>query len=242
MVFLSQITAVILAGGLGTRLRDTLPGVPKALADVNGQPFIRILLNRLARFGIGRVVICTGFLGHMIQECLGERAGGMQLLYSQESELLGTAGALRNARDLLPPNAPVLVMNGDSYCHADLEAFYAWFMEKKAPAAVLLARVADTRRYGSVEMDEHGKVLLFSEKQAMGGSGMMNAGAYFMTTDIIEQIPPKRPCSLEKDVFPLLVSKGGLAGYLTPGAFLDIGTKESYQRAPEFFAALEGQL
>ncbi len=237
---LSDITAVILAGGAGTRLQKVLPDVPKALADVNGKPFISFLLDRLERFGVRRVIFCTGYLGHLIQDALGKQSGKIQLAYSPEQSPLDTAGALANACHLLPAG-PSLVINGDSYCHTDLNQFYTWFKEKTADAAVLLTRVADTRRFGGVEIDPSGHVVSFNEKPEKNGPGLANAGIYLIDRAIIEAFPENTPCSLEKDIFPKLTG-GKLMGFSTQDAFIDIGTPESYKEAADFFTALEGQI
>ena len=237
---LSDITAVILAGGAGTRLRGTLPGIPKVLADINGRPFISILLDRLEQFGIRRVILCTGSLGHLIKDALGDRYGNVRLEYSHESTPLDTAGALANARHLLP-EGPALVINGDSYCHTDLNQFYAWFKEKAADAAILLTHVADTRRYGKVELDVAGYVVSFNEKTDKSGPGLINAGIYLIDRAIIEALPENTPCSLEKGIFPGLAG-GKLMGFSTQDDFIDIGTPESYQKAADFFTTLKGLL
>lgn len=240
MPSLSHITAVILAGGQGSRLRNSLPpGTPKALADINGQPFLHILLDRLGSFGIGRVVLCTGYLGEVIQATLGNRHGAIRLDYSREEAPLGTAGALANARPLLP-SGPVLVMNGDSYCLADLEKFYNRFCGTTAEAAILLTRVADPGRYGRVEIDAAEHIVAFHEKRPDSGPGMINAGIYLFAESRLQALPEKRPASLEEDIFPALAGAAGpLLGYPTRAPFLDIGTPENYQQAPAFFAGLD---
>jgi D-glycero-alpha-D-manno-heptose 1-phosphate guanylyltransferase len=236
---LSTISAVILAGGQGTRLADTLPDIPKALAEINGRPFVRILLDRLEYFGIRHALLCTGHLGRLIRETLGDRHGALRLVYSQEETPLGTAGALSHARGLLLSD-PVLVLNGDSYCHSDLKKFFAWFQDNPADAAIVLTRVEDARRYGRVEIDASGTIMAFNEKTADEGPGLINAGIYLIRHKILETIPRQAACSMEKDIFPALAGDR-LAGFTTHDAFIDIGTGDSYRRAPTFFASLEGR-
>ena len=236
---LSRTTAVVLAGGRGTRLADTLPDIPKALAEVSGRPFVRILLDRLEHFGIRRVVMCTGYLGRLVREALGDRHGALRLAYSQEESPLGTAGALGHARDLLQSD-PVLVLNGDSYCHTDLERFFTWFQGHSADAGLVLTRVADTGRYGRVKADSAGVIMSFSEKTADSRPGLINAGIYLIRQRLVETIPRETACSLETDIFPALAGSR-LAGWATHDAFIDIGTRESFLKAPAFFANLGGQ-
>ena len=118
---ISNIEAAILAGGLGTRLRSVVPDRPKVLAEIGGRPFIEILLDQVAAAGIRTAVLCTGYLGDQIEARLGTRRGPLALRYSREVEPLGTGGALRLALPMLASDT-VLVLNGDSYCDADLRA------------------------------------------------------------------------------------------------------------------------
>ena len=133
---LANTTAVILAGGLGTRLRDAVANRPKVLAKVGPRPFLSYLLNQLAAAGIRHVVLCTGYMGQMVREAFGSKYRTMTLEYSLEPAPIGTAGALRLALPLLRSD-PVLVMNGDSYCEADLGAFATWLQGRPISACTV---------------------------------------------------------------------------------------------------------
>lgn len=229
-----NITAAILAGGLGTRLRAVVTDRPKALAEVHGRPFLSFLLDQLAAARIRDVVLCIGYRGEQVRAAFGDAYGGLRLRYSQERELLGTAGALRLALPLLQSD-PVLVMNGDSFCETDLRAFARWHWERGAEATLLLVRVPDAGRYGRVEVDAAGRVLRFEEKGSTGDPGWVNAGVYLLSRRLLGTIPAGRPVSLEHQVFPAWIGRG-LYGYRTAGRFLDIGTPEAYAMAEAFFA------
>ena len=231
---LRDVTAVILAGGLGTRLRPVVADRPKVLAEVHGRPFLAFLLDQLAAAGIRDVVLCIGYRGEQVRAAFGEAYGALRLRYSQESRLLGTAGALRLALPLLHSD-PVLVMNGDSFCEADLASFTRWHRRRGAAATLLLARVPDTGRYGRVELDAEGRVLRFEEKGSPGGPGWVNAGVYLLSRRLLSTIPAGRPVSLEREVFPAWIGRG-LYGHRSTGRFLDIGTPEAYATAEAFFA------
>ena len=227
----------MLVGGLGTRLRKSVPDRPKALADVAGRPFLSYALDRLAEAGITRVVLCTGYRGEQIQQTFGATYATMRLRYSRESTPLGTAGALRHALPLLDAEV-VLAMNGDALWKLDLEAFWQWHVRRGASASIVLARAADTSRYGRVQVYRLGRVQAFEEKSALrvgttGGLGWINAGAYLLHRQVIERIPDGRPVSIEREIFPTLVGRG-LYGYRSRGRFLDIGTPESYRMAERF--------
>lgn len=232
-----NITAAILAGGLGTRLRQVVADRPKVLAEIQGRPFLTFLLDQIELAGIKDVILCTGYLGEQVQAALGNSYRSLHLIYSQETVPLGTAGALRLALPLFKSD-PALVLNGDSFCHADLGDFCNWHASPKALARLLLVRVPDTGRYGRVEIAPDGRILKFEEKGTTGGSGWISAGIYLITHHLLQTIPANQNVSIERDVFPACIGHG-LYGYLCDGApFLDIGTPESYRVAEQFFKSL----
>jgi NDP-sugar pyrophosphorylase family protein len=231
---LTNVTAAILGGGLGTRLRSVVADRPKVIAPVANKPFLAYLLEQLARAGVKTVVICTGYLGEKIKTTFGDSYGSLDLIYSQEPSQLGTAGALRLALPLLESDS-VLVLNGDSYCDANLKDFWSWHSAKGAEASLLLTKVSDTKRYGRVQVDEEGQLLSFAEKIESNGPGWINAGVYLFKRHLLLTIPENRPVSLERELFPKWLGTK-FYGYCTPSArFLDIGTPESYSAAFEFF-------
>ncbi|MCY3023434.1 MAG: sugar phosphate nucleotidyltransferase [Planctomycetota bacterium] len=130
-----QVAAVILAGGLGTRLRAVVRAQPKVLAPVRGKPFLAYLLDQLCGAGIRTAVICSGYLGEQIEAAFGSAYGPVRVEYSREAAPLGTGGALRAAAPLLGDH-PVLVLNGDSYCELDPRALWAWHAAKGAAASI----------------------------------------------------------------------------------------------------------
>jgi D-glycero-alpha-D-manno-heptose 1-phosphate guanylyltransferase len=234
---LGRVTAFVLAGGFGSRLRAAVPDRQKVVAPVGGRPVLTRILDQLAGAGVRRAVLGVGYLADQVRDLLGQAHDGMELVYSEEQEPLGTAGALRHARGLLDGD-PVLVLNGDSYVEANLAAFLAWHRARRATASLMLARVPDPARYGTVEADPSGRVTAFREKAA-GATGpdaaWVNAGLYLLGRSVIDALPARVPVSLERDVFPTLVD-AGLSAYRGGGRFIDIGTPESYSEAQEFFA------
>lgn len=234
MTGLEETTALILAGGLGTRLREVVADRPKVLAEVNGRPFLSCLLDRLVDAGIKKVVLCTGYMAELIRETFGNCYRGIGLLYSEEETLLGTGGALRLALPLIASD-PVLVMNGDSYCDADLGLFARQHLSGKAQASLILVQVEDVARYGAVDIDETGRVVSFREKGSQSGAGLINAGIYLLARNIIAAIPTKRMVSLEREVFPQLIGRG-LYGFPQTTRFIDIGIPSDYHAASAFLA------
>ncbi len=235
----ADTTALVLAGGLGTRLRSVVSDRPKVLARVAGRPYLAHLLDQLADAGLRRVVLCTGYRADQIQLSFGARYRELDLLYSEEGQPLGTAGALRLA---LPhaDSETLLVLNGDSYCAADLSAFWCFHEghSRSAPSASLvLTEAAETCRFGRVDINSKGAVTRFLEKGDAGGPGLINAGIYLLDRALVESIPAAQPVSLERDVYPNRIARG-LYGFATSSAFIDIGTPESYAAADRFFQTL----
>jgi len=231
---LSEHTALVLAGGLGTRLRAMVADRPKVLADVAGRPFIFRILDQLVDAGIARVVLCTGYRGDQIPPVVGSRYRGVRITYSQESEPRGTGGALRLAWPHLQTPA-ALVVNGDSHCDAGLAAFARWHATHPRRPSLILAYAIDTRRYGRVTTRDDGRVTGFEEKGSATGPGWINAGIYVIPRSLLAGIPEDRAVSLERELFPAWIA-AGLWGFRSTGRVLDIGTPDSYVAAQEALA------
>jgi D-glycero-alpha-D-manno-heptose 1-phosphate guanylyltransferase len=233
---LHNLTAGILAGGAGTRLRSAVPDLPKVLAPVAGRPFLTYPLDQLAAQGFRRVVLCTGYLGDVVKESLGTSYRGMRLLYSCDGRPLGTAGALLHALPLLASET-VLVLNGDSFVEADLKASLQWHHRRQARATLLLAQTDNAARYGRVEVAEDGRIGAFCEKDGAAGPAWINSGHYWFQREALADLVQNEPRSLEHDVLPRWIGHG-LCGYTATGRFLDIGVPEDYTRAEQFFQEL----
>jgi NDP-sugar pyrophosphorylase family protein len=236
MTSLAGVTVAILAGGLGTRLRPVLRDRPKALAPVAGRPFLAYILDQVAAGGASGVVLCTGHQGEQIRRAFGHSFAGLHLTYSQEGRPLGTAGALRRALPLLTSD-PILVLNGDSFCEAQLTQFLHWHVESRAEATLLLTWVARAGRFGQVHLDALGRVARFEEKGAARGPGWISAGIYLIGRRLLSHLSAMEASSLEREVFPAWIGRG-LHGYMSQGEFLDIGTPDAYAEAQDFFAPL----
>ncbi len=230
---ISDITAVILAGGKGTRLRSVVSDKPKVMAEISGKPFLAYLLDQLQSAGLRKVILCTGYMAEKIENHFGDSYGSLKLVYSKEEQPLGTGGAVRFALPLL--SETVMVMNGDSYIDANLSEYAKWFLDKDSDAALLLASVTDISRYGKVCINNDNTIASFEEKCNNTSQGWINAGVYLMKKFLISSIPAGKFYSLEQDLFPDLAGKK-LFGFCCGGRFIDIGTPQSYGEAEEFFA------
>lgn len=228
----AEVTAVVLCGGLGTRLRSVVHDRPKILAEVEGRPFAHYVLERIASLGVRRAVLCTGHLGDQIEAALGRSLFGLELVYSRETEPLGTGGALFAAREHIFTEL-VLVANGDSYCDADPSSFLAFHRARQSTATLLLVRVEDARAFGRVVLASDGRIVGFKEKAEELAPAWVNAGAYLFAASRLDTIPKRCPLSLERDVLPAWI-ESGLWGFASTGKLLDIGTPASYQAAAGF--------
>lgn len=224
---------MVLAGGLGTRLRSTVPDRPKVLARIHGRPFLSFILDQLDSNGLGSVVLSTGYLGEQIESEYGSSYRSLRLTYSREKAPLGTAGGLRLALPLVTSES-ALVLNGDSFCDVDFEAFWDFHRDHDRSPTLLLTEVSDTARYGRVEIDDSCNVVAFREKTGAVGAGRINAGVYLFSRSFLQSIPSDRALSLETDVLPAWVGRG-LRGYPHGERFIDIGTPESFAAAGNFF-------
>jgi D-glycero-alpha-D-manno-heptose 1-phosphate guanylyltransferase len=228
-----DMTAAVLAGGLGTRLRSALNDRPKVLAPVSGRPFLTYLLDMLRAASVRRVVLLTGYKGEQVETALGQYYQGMTLVYSAEPSPLGTGGALHAALPQLD-SSTILLLNGDSYCGMNLEVFADFHQGKSADASLALTHVDDAARYGRVETTAQGRVTGFVEKQSTSGPGWINAGVYLLERGLIEEIPTGRPVSLEREVLPTWIERKTVYGQRRTRPFLDVGTPESFLRAAAF--------
>lgn len=228
---LSEISVAILAGGLGTRIQQTLKGKPKVLAEVRKRPFLEYLLYQLDLANFKNIVLCTGYGSDQVEKAFGGKYKNLQLLYSSEQMPLGTAGSLRKAYPLFNSET-ILVMNGDSFCGVDFKKFWQFHLNKNSQVSLVLTSVPDTNRYGKVKLGSDDSITQFQEKKE--GVGLINAGIYLIKMALIATIPEGKIISLEKDVFPTWIGKG-FYGYKANNNFIDIGTPEDYVQVEQFF-------
>jgi D-glycero-alpha-D-manno-heptose 1-phosphate guanylyltransferase len=235
--FNQRTKAVLLVGGLGTRLRSVLPSTPKPLASVGNRPFLELLVRQLRNQGIYDLVFCTGYLGHEIESEFGNgSAWDVNIEYSREPHPMGTAGAVKFAEPLLRQDSDFLVMNGDSFMEIDFRRLIHVHRTSGGIASMAVLRRKNEMRYGTVQLAADGRVSAFTEKTGSSAVGFVNAGIYVFNPRIFEHIP-EGPGSLERDIFPKLLDHGVYAAE-QHGVFIDIGTPEDYVRAQEICARL----
>ncbi len=235
---MEDIKAVLLVGGLGTRLRSVVPSLPKPLASVGDRPFLELLVRQLQCQGIRRLVMCTGYLAEQIESEFGDGHGlDVEIEYSKEPAPLGTAGAVKLAQRYLEERSDFLVLNGDSFVEVDFEALLRFHRGHSGLLSMVVVPVANAGRYGTVRVEAGSRVEGFAEKTGSSSPGLVNAGVYLCKPGIFEYIPDG-PASLERDVFPGILGRGVYA-LEQDGMFIDIGTPEDYARAQEIRTRLD---
>jgi D-glycero-alpha-D-manno-heptose 1-phosphate guanylyltransferase len=220
--------AVILAGGLGTRISSRLNDLPKSMAPIGGRPFLALLLDRLVAARCARVLLSIGHLRGVILETFGDCYRGMPLRYVIEEKPLGTGGAIRLALAQTQEQA-ALVLNGDTYVDVDFAAIAALHHTACRPMTMTVTHVLDTSRYGGV-LIESGFITGFTEK-GLQGPGWINAGVYVLNRDFPwpESLPLR--FSFETDVLGPAFGQIRPAAFRSSGYFLDIGVPEDLNRA-----------
>lgn len=226
--------AIVLVGGLGTRLRAVVSDVPKPLAPVAGRPFLAWLLDAYAAAGLRRVVLATGYRSGQVEAAVGRAWQGMEVAYSREDQPLGTGGAIRQAIDLVHATGGVHLANGDTFLRYDPAALESATRDAGVALGIALATVDDVGRYGAVEVDR-GRVSGFREKGG-SGPGLINAGSYFLSRDGFAGLPQERTWSFEERVLLPWSARGDVAAFLATSDFIDIGVPEDYARAQALFA------
>jgi NDP-sugar pyrophosphorylase family protein len=227
--------AVILAGGLGTRLRPLTLHRPKPVVPLLNVPFLRYQLGLLGAHGVRDVILSVSHLPDVIRAVMArEPVGDVRLRDAVESEPLGTAGGVRNAADLV--EGRIVVLNGDVLTDLDLSAMLRAHAARGAAATIYLTPVENPTAYGLVELEPDGRVRRFLEKPGWDEvtTNTVNAGVYVLEREILELIPKGQPCSMEREFFPLLLERGlPFYGFVADGYWLDIGTPAKYLQAQQ---------
>ena len=224
--------AVILSGGQGTRLRPLTSTMPKPAVPMVNRPMLWYMVDWLRRHGVSEIVMSVGFLADGLRTALDETGHkGVNIRYVEESEPLGTAGAVKFAEQHLDER--FLVLNGDVLTDFDISSEIAQHEATGARATLALVPVDDPTAYGLVLTDDERRVLSFLEKPSVDEvppNPRINAGAYVLERDVLELIPTGRAVSFEREVFPALIDNG-LYAYDADGYWLDLGTPERYIEA-----------
>lgn len=228
---LSDVDVVILAGGLGKRLRSLVSDRPKVLAEVGQRPFLDILINYLRNTGFSRIILSIGYLKDQIKE----RYANQGILFAEEETPLGTGGGIKNAQELIR-SKNFFVMNGDSWIPSgvNMNMIHNFHKDKKALATVVLSSPRIQKDYGVVFLDKENLISHFNEKSKEEGTHFLNAGIYLLNQELFSRMS-QTPFSLESDFFPSLIGEA-FYGFPIEGEVVDIGTPERYVEAQQKFS------
>ena len=223
--------AIILAGGLGTRLRGTVPGLPKPMAPIRNRPFLEHQMDYWIKQGINRFILSVGYLKDIIIEHFGNTYKGIPIEYAIENEPLGTGGGLLLAEKGL--TEPFLVLNGDTFIEVDLDNLYEFHLERKSEWTFSLFRTSQFERYMGIDVSPNGEILSL-KSESKKSSGLANGGVYLIEPSVLGSLTFKAgdKASLEDELLPNFISNGGvLYGKECKGKFIDIGVPEDYYQA-----------
>lgn len=221
--------AIILVGGLGTRLKSVVANVPKPMAPVNDQPFLSFVLQELASQGVNSVILSTGYKHEVVEGYFGHHYKNLDIVYSKEEEPLGTGGAIRQAMPLVR-EPQVFILNGDTLFKADLPEMAAFHKSQQADMTLALKAMKNFSRYGTVDLDE-GRIAGFHEKEYRQ-EGLINGGIYLLNRSLMSRLdglPPK--FSFESDFMEANCDSIRIMGFASDAYFIDIGIPEDYERA-----------
>lgn len=219
--------AIVLAGGLGTRLRPLVSNAPKSMALINKKPFLEILLSNLSRNGFRTVILSLGFMSEKIIKHFGSRFNNLNIIYSVESFPLGTGGATRLAIDQIKSDH-TFILNGDTFVDVDFTKANDQWIETRRPI-VIVKNVPDASRYGCLKIE--GKLVTSLIEKTVTGPGIINAGCYILGKRDLDIFKMNTAFSLEMDFLMPAVSEKRLDAFITQGHFIDIGIPEDYLRA-----------
>ena len=224
--------AIILAGGLGTRLRSAVPDVPKPMAPIRGRPFLEYQIDYWAKQGVERFVLSVGYRHEIVERHFGRCYGATAIDYAVEETPLGTGGGLLVAMSKIRSDGPWLVLNGDTFFEVNLEELAQFHADRHADVTLSLHAVADNPRYTGVELATDRRITRL--QGAAGGAQFINGGAYLLGTTLLPGLPFRagERVSLETDILGTALMRGmRLYGFVCPGAFIDIGVPDDYARA-----------
>jgi D-glycero-alpha-D-manno-heptose 1-phosphate guanylyltransferase len=219
---------IVLAGGMGTRLRELVKDVPKPMAPIKGKPFLVYLINWIIQFPVKKIVFAVGYKADVIKDYFGNSFHNIPIVYAEEKEPLGTGGAITNALKYIS-SAQVTIINGDTYFPINLELFNAFHQKSGSQLSIALKEMTDFERYGSVELA--GEVITgFKEKQPIQ-KGFINGGIYILNTAFLQNMNLPLQFSFEQTVFEKEVLSGELKAMAFNDTFIDIGVPVDYKKA-----------
>lgn len=220
--------AIVLAGGLGTRLQGVISDIPKPMAPINNKPFLEYLFHYLKQFPVQKVILAVGYKYESIEACFGSSYHGIAIEYAIEKEPLGTGGAIANAVKKASGNH-VFLLNGDTFFNVDLAALQEQHLKNDSSITLSLKAMTHFDRYGTVELNGT-RITAFNEKKPVA-SGFINGGVYALKKSLLNPSRLPEKFSFEKEILEQGLSNYTMEGFISRGYFIDIGIPEDYARA-----------
>lgn len=229
--------AIILAGGMGTRLRGVISDIPKVMAPVNGRPFLEYQLDFLDRWGLKRAILSVGYQKEMIRRHFGDEYKSLKLFYSEEEEPLGTGGAILAALRQVQGYA-AFVFNGDTYFDVNLQRLDDFRKIKETDLCISLRYEINPERFGLVEFDNNNRITHFYEKSSGPEEGYINGGVYLIRREYLLRFGLPEKFSFETDFLQRYYQTEEFYGLRCFSYFRDIGVPEDYEKAQDEFKRL----
>ena len=228
-----DIDLFILCGGKGERLKPIVADRPKPMAEIEEEPFLDILIDYAAGFGFRRFILGIGHKKDFIKKYYRKNKRNFEILFSEEDEPLGTAGAVKNAEGIIKSD-PFIVMNGDSFCRIDFNRFIDFYFEREASVCIAASFMEGGKEFGEIVLNHEERVVDFNEKEEPKRlpKHLVNAGIYIMDRAIFSDIPEGKNISMEKEIFPNILQRE-VYGFCINKEFIDIGTPERLEKARE---------
>lgn len=222
-------TALILAGGEGTRLRPITYEIPKPMIPIHGRSILEHQLNLLKKYDIRNIILCVGYMSDKIREHFGNGSRfGVKITYIEEEKPLGTGGAIKLAEPMI--NDSFAVLNVDTLMKPDIKNLFEFHKNEKTTATLLLDTMRPPESLGVVRM-EGNRIVSFEEKPEKVVTNLVNSGLYILEPRVLKCIPKNKFCSLEKEILPKLAKNKQISGFVHNGPVYDVGTHERYEKA-----------
>jgi len=228
---LKDLDVAILCGGLGKRLRKEVGETQKTMISFDGEPFLNLQLEHLAKQGLKRIILCTGHQAQEVEKFYTTNKFGLDIVFSRENEPLGTGGAIKNTKGLIQNN-PFFALNGDCFCPIDYRKFLDFYYQKQAVMALVLSQMKDLKDFGTISVDEAFRIVSFNEKTDQRNASVVygNAGIYCFNKDVFSLMPKENSFSIEYDFFAKIPVKE-FFGFVVGQEFIDIGTPDRLEHA-----------
>lgn len=230
--------ALILAGGLGTRLQSVVPNLPKPMAMIHERPFLEYVMDYWIEQGLQEFYLSIGYLAEKIKTHFGSQYRKIPITYLQESQPLGTGGAILFCLNAIPDkDSELFILNGDTFVELNLAHMQLFHREHQAKATIALREVTENSRYSGVIVNEKDQIVKFCERKPNSKTLLVNAGVYLVQPRLFlnQDFKVNDKFSLEDDFFPKLIYNNLIYGFVTSGRFIDIGIPLDYQKSQTFF-------